>query len=274
MSFRSFPGIRFSVTVLALSALFAIPAQAATLCTVIADAKTGDILVREGKCDARVTPASTFKIPLAVMGYDSGFLTDGHTPTLPFRKGDPDWGGDNWKQPTDAVRWLKYSVVWFSQRMTAHLGAEKLTDYARRFDYGNADLSGDPGRNNGLERAWIASSLKISPIEQVTFLRRLINHQFRVSDAAVDRTVAVVEGRILASGWAVKGKTGMAYPRDAGGRFDRNHPWGWYVGWGKKGDRTIVFARLVRDDRKTAGSAGFRARDSLFQELPSLLEHK
>ncbi|WEZ82943.1 class D beta-lactamase [Rhizobium sp. 32-5/1] len=262
------------MTALALSAFCAIPAQARTLCTVIADAKTGDILVRDGECDARVTPASTFKIPLAVMGYDSGFLQDAYRPTLPFRQGDPDWGGDNWKQPTDATRWLKYSVVWFSQRITVHLGAKKLTDYARSFDYGNADFSGDAGKDNGLERAWIASSLKVSPIEQITFLRRLINHQLPVSDAAVDKTIVVVEGRTLPSGWAIKGKTGMAYPRNSDGSFDRSHPWGWYVGWGKKGDRTIVFARLVQDDRKTAGSASFRARDGLLQQLPSLLVAK
>jgi beta-lactamase class D len=105
------------------------------------------------------------------MGFDSGFLNDEHDPTLPFREGYVDWGGDVWKQPTDAVRWLKYSVVWFSQRITSALGEEKLRDYAMRFGYGNADFSGDPGKNNGLERAWIGSSLKISPLEQLARLR-------------------------------------------------------------------------------------------------------
>jgi beta-lactamase class D len=37
---------------------------------------------------------------------------------LAFKEGDPDWGGDNWRQPTDPTRWLKYSVVWYSQRIT------------------------------------------------------------------------------------------------------------------------------------------------------------
>src|SRR5215217_3133008 len=146
-----------------LAGLAASSAQAKTICTVIADAATGDVVFKQGNCEERFTPASTFKIPLSVMGYDSGFLKDAHNPTLPFKKGYADWGGDNWKQPTDATRWMKYSVVWFSQQITAFLGEDKLTEYARQFDYGNADFSGDPAKNNGLERAWIASSLKISP---------------------------------------------------------------------------------------------------------------
>ncbi|MDM9644765.1 penicillin-binding transpeptidase domain-containing protein [Rhizobium sp. S163] len=100
-------------TLLAAAAIAAISttAQAKTICTVVADAKTGRTIVQEGDCEGRVTPASTFKVALSIIGYDSGFLKDEHTPALNFRKGDPDWGGENWKKPTDAVRWLKYSVV-------------------------------------------------------------------------------------------------------------------------------------------------------------------
>ncbi len=263
--------LRSLIAGLALAGLSATSAEAKIICTVIADADTGDVIVREGNCEERFTPASTFKIPLAVMGYDSGFLKDAHNPTLPFEKGYADWGGDTWKQPTDASRWLKYSVVWFSQRITGKLGAERLTEYARQFHYGNADFSGDPGKNNGLERAWISSSLKVSPIEQIAFLRRLVNGELPVSREAVDKTIAVVEGRTLPSGWAMQGKTGMAYPRNADNSFDTRHPWGWYVGWGRKDDRTIVFARIVQEDRKMEGSAGARARDALFEELPSLI---
>lgn len=129
------------------------PAQAATICTVIADAKSGNFLIRQGNCDERFTPASTFKVALSLMGYDSGFLRDEHKPTLPYREGYPDWGGENWKEPTDATRWMKYSVVWFSQVMAQSLGAQQFATYATKFDYGNADVSGDPGKDNGLERA-------------------------------------------------------------------------------------------------------------------------
>jgi beta-lactamase class D len=56
---------------------------------------------------------------------------------------------------------MKHSVVWFSQQIAQYLGQGRLQQYATQFGYGNADFSGDSGKNNGLERAWISSSLKI-----------------------------------------------------------------------------------------------------------------
>ena len=54
------------------------PASAADpiRCTVVLDAESGEALHRQGTCDERVYPMSTFKLPLAMMGYDAGILTD------------------------------------------------------------------------------------------------------------------------------------------------------------------------------------------------------
>ncbi len=150
-------------------------AHARTLCTVIADAASGNVLMQEGDCATRVTPASTFKIALSLMGFDAGILKDEHTPTLPYRDGDVAWGGDAWRQPTDPARWIQYSVVWFSQRVAQSLGDTRFQHYADVFDYGNRDVSGEPGKHNGTAGAWINSSLQISPLEQVAFLRKVAN---------------------------------------------------------------------------------------------------
>lgn len=229
----------------------------------------------QGDCNRRVTPASTFKIALAVLGFDSGVLKDAHTPVLAFHEGYPDWGGDNWKQPTDPTRWLKYSVVWYSQQMTRQLGAEKFADDVKRLGYGNADVSGDPGKANGLERAWIASSLKISPVEQVGFVTRLLNGTLPVSRQAMENTIAIVETLDeKPNGWTIHGKTGAAYPRNADGSFDRAKSWGWYVGWAEKNGRRIVFARLIQDEKIETTTAGVRARQSLLKDMPELLKEQ
>ena len=247
-----------------------VAAEARTICTIVADAADGKVLMEEGDCKTRVTPASTFKVALALMGSDSGFITDAHTPTLPFKDGYPDFGGAEWKKPTDPTRWMKYSVVWYSQQIAKALGAPRLGDYAKSFGYGNADFSGDPGKNNGLERAWIISSLKISPEEQVVFLGKLVNRTLPVPAKAFDLVDTIVEHRSVEGGWEAHGKTGMAYPRKADDSFDESRAYGWFVGWAVKGDRTLVFARLIQDDKKEAGPAGNRAREAFLGEFPKL----
>lgn len=253
---------------LALTALPQAPAAAGTalLCRIVADAGTGRILLEEGAdCGRRVTPASTFKIPLAVMGYDAGLLTSAEEPVMRWRQGEPDWGGDLWKGEVTPERWMHNSVVWYSQRLTRELGAARLRGYAAAFGYGNADFAGDPGFDNGLERAWIASSLEIAPREQVVFLTRLLAHDLPVSARAQDQAMALVETR-EAAGWTIHGKTGAAFPRLPNRDFDRARGYGWFVGWAELGDRRVVFAKLTQDDAEMPESPGRRARDAMLAD--------
>ncbi|MDQ6436873.1 class D beta-lactamase [Mesorhizobium sp. LHD-90] len=251
-------------------ALLPVSAQAKTLCTALADAATGKMLMQEGDCETRVTPASTFKIALALMGYDSGFLKDEHTPLLPFKEGYPDWI-KAWRTDTDPAAWMKKSVVWYSQRITENLGEERFRAYTQSLGYGNEDVSGDPGKNNGLERSWIGSSLKISPAEQVGFLRRLVRRELPVSPAAFDMTAAITAQPPLPGGWELYGKTGSAFLRKPDGSQDRTRAYGWFVGWAARGERSIVFARLIQTEKREAIGSGLVARDTFLKELPGLL---
>lgn len=82
---------RMTILLAASAALTLSPAHAGITCTVMSDAKSGKLLARDGVCDVRVTPASTFKVAISLMGYDAGFLKDEHAPTLPFHEGYIDW---------------------------------------------------------------------------------------------------------------------------------------------------------------------------------------
>jgi beta-lactamase class D len=258
----------FALTVLV--ATMSAPAHAREVCTIAMDAASAEVLVEQGDCRTRVTPASTFKVPLAVIGFDSGILADEHAPVLPYKEGYVDWGGDNWRQPTDPTRWLKYSVVWYSQHIARALGQARLTDSVRKLGFGNADFSGDPGKNNGLERAWIASSLQVSPYEQAVFLSKLVTRQLPVSTRAMEETHKIIEVSRAGDGGDVHGKTGTAYPRAPDGSLDEAHGYGWYVGWAALGARTLVFARLDQDQGVEARSTGVRTRASFLERWPAL----
>lgn len=262
----------FALT-LAGSVLPMATAHAGILCTVIADAADGMLLVKEGEaCAERVTAASTFKIAISLMGYDSGFLLDRSTPRLPFKQGYADWI-PSWRADTDPAGWMKNSVVWYSQQITKFLGDDRFGRYVDAFDYGNGDVSGDPDKKNGLTRSWLSSSLTISPLEQIAFLDRLVNRRFPVTAHAYEMTDAIMALGTLPNGWDIHGKTGAGAPRGADGALDGRYAHGWFVGWASKAGRTVVFARLIQNDgRKEPVSPGIRTREAMMRELPVLLD--
>ncbi|QHP94092.1 Beta-lactamase OXA-18 [Burkholderia glumae] len=245
-------------------------ADTRTLCTIVADAASGRVLAERGEgCATRVTPASTFKIALSLMGFDAGVLTDAHAPVLPFRAGYPDWGGDAWRQPTDPARWMRYSVFWYSQQLTQRLGQARFASYTQRFGYGNADVAPGPGEFAGMKGAWNSGSLRIAPREQIAFLRAIVNRTLPVSAHAFEMTDRITLIDAQPDGWIVHGKTDTSSPGDDG-RFDRARAYGWFVGWAARGTRAVVFAHLIQDDAPHDVSAGLRARDALLAELPAL----
>jgi beta-lactamase class D len=267
--------MKSQVLVLATAmALASMSVGAHTVCTVVADAASGEVLTQQGDCSSRTTPASTFKIAISLMGFDSGFLKDAHAPTLPYHSGYPDWGGDAWRQPTDPARWIKYSVVWFSQQVTQSLGMSQFADYTKEFAFGNADVRGDK-RHDGLTHAWIDSSLQISPIEQVAFLTKIVNHKLPVSEHAYEMTSQITEFTKLSDGWDIHGKTGTGFPENPDGSDDEAHGWGWFVGWASRNGKTLVFARLVQDDGALPGQkpVGLRARDVFVADFPAIAAH-
>lgn len=259
-----------SIHRLLLASLLGAGVAAHADCTLVADATTRRIVRQEGECNTRITPASTFKIALSLMGYDAGFLRSERAPVLKYRSGDVDWN-ESWRADTDPRKWIRDSVVWYSQRVTAALGARRFQRYTSVFGYGNADVSGDPGLHDGLKFAWIDSSLRISPLEQLGFLERVVRHELPVSAVAYDMTARITALPDVA-GWELHGKTGTGFPLLADGRSDHAHAYGWFVGWAVKGSRTVVFVRQVQDGSLQDGPAGVRARDAFLPALPGLLD--
>lgn len=96
------------------------------------------------RCNERIAPNSSFKIPLSLMAFDQGIINqetvfkwDGKQGFMPEHRQD--------QTPNS---WLKYSVVWVSQQITPKLGYERIKRYLSGFNYGNQDFSGEPGKNN------------------------------------------------------------------------------------------------------------------------------
>lgn len=209
------------------------------------------ILVQEGNCKARHSPASTFKIAIALMGYDSEILIDESRPEWPFKEGYVDYI-PSWKQAQNPTSWMKYSCVWYSQLLTKQLGMKKFANYAAKFNYGNQDLSGDVGKNNGLTNSWLGSSLQISGLEQTKFLKKLLNDQLPVSQKAHQLTKKILYQEDLGNGWEFYGKTG-------GGGLPSGK-FAWFIGWASpknsdKASQEIIFAHYIEVPSHETGVA-------------------
>lgn len=232
--------------------------------------ENGKVLQSEGDCATSYGPQSTFKIALSLMGFDSGILKDETHPSWSL----PD-GADPYinvcKGDHNPRTWLRDSCLWYSRILTNKLGMEKFQDYVTKFSYGNMDLSGDKGQNNGLTQAWVSSSLKISPEGQVDFLQKVVDRKLPISSASYDKTKKIMFIQEMAGGWKLYGKTGNGTQFDKdGNKTDLQH--GWFVGYIEKGNRRIVFASHMVDNEKQNVFASFRARNEALIKLWYLID--
>ncbi len=117
------------------------------------------------------------KIPLALMGFDSGIFKIPSDPTWKY-KPEYDATMKIHQQDLNPKTWMQLSAVWYSQILTEKLGMEKFQAYVNEFNYGNKDLS------DRLTTAWWIkdSSLKISPQQQIIFIKNFLDKKWSFSE--------------------------------------------------------------------------------------------
>jgi beta-lactamase class D len=198
----------------------------------------GFVLVDEGSgrsfvfdsslCSERHSPASTFKLLNALIGLETGVVHDEHTviPWDSVERSVPAWNRDH-----DLASAMAVSAVPYYQEVARRIGRPRMEYWVRRTVYGNGDLSGP------IDRFWLGSSLRISAVEQVEFLRRLAGDRLPYSprSMAIVRSIVVGERTDSATVFA---KTGAA--DEPGGTFV-----GWYVGWVARPAGRTFFALVV-----------------------------
>ncbi len=229
------------------------------------------VLKIEGNCDKRYAPMSTFKIPLSLIGFDSGILVDEMHPVWPYKEGYVDWR-DVWKHNQTPKSWMKESCVWYSQVLTTKLGMKKLEDYVTKFDYGNKDLRGDKGKNNGLSNAWLSSSLQISSREQVAFLQSMLTGKWSIKQHSIAMTKNILFVEELKNGWNFYGKTGMGSMINIDGTKNPELYHGWFIGWIEKGDRRIIFSIHIEDNKKEETFASLRAKADAKEKMIKIID--
>jgi beta-lactamase class D len=119
------------------------------------------------------------------------------------------------------------------------MGIKRFSEYMKSFDYGNQDITGDSGKNNGLTHCWLSSSLKISPTEQLVFMNKLVENNLPVSLYAHEKTKSIMYQENLIKGCKTYGKTGNCFQKDLNENRLSDKQIGWLVGFVRKGERYI-----------------------------------
>ncbi len=199
-----------------------------------------DRLTREPSeaCAARATPASTFKIPHALAALDAGIV--GASEKLVYDGADLPF--ERWKHDHDLASAMRDSVVWYFQRVAERMGREREEAYLKAFEYGNQDASGP------LTSFWLGDSLRISPDEQLAFLRRFFEGGLSVREDAVRKVREILvqpRGRIVNAA----GEHPLAEPWPEGttvyAKTGRASPVTWLVGRVERGERRWTFVSAV-----------------------------
>jgi beta-lactamase class D len=182
-------------------------------------AKDRYLVLDESRARTRFLPASTFKIPNALIGLEVGSISDENEV---FH-----WDGKpkpfaTWERDQTLDTGMRYSVVWMFQDVARRTGKERMREWVHKLGYGNEDIRG------GVDLFWLQGALRISAREQVDFLRRLAEGELPMTQRAqrLVRHALVVEKTPTYTLYAKSGTTDS-------GRNAIN----WWVGWVEKKGR-------------------------------------
>jgi beta-lactamase class D len=160
-------------------------ASPAHVCVVVMDGATAERWAgTAAECATRLSPASTYKIPHALIGLETGVITED---TVYKWDGVEHPNQPKWNRDHTVLTAMKPSVVWFFQRMAPQIGAARAHEWLQRFAYGNADSGGD------ITRYWLNGRLRVSPDEQLAFLTKYYDRTLPVGTMHVDRLQQAME---------------------------------------------------------------------------------
>src|SRR5438128_4044690 len=104
------------------------------------------LVLNEGRARTRFLPASTFKIPNALIGLEVGSITDENE--VFHWDGKPKLRAA-WERDQTLATGMRESVVWMFQEVARRTGKERMREWLDRLEYGNRDMKG------GIDLFWL-----------------------------------------------------------------------------------------------------------------------
>lgn len=170
-------------------------------------------------------PASTFKIANALIALETKVVKDADERVFKWDGKKRDF--EAWNKDHTLRSAFKASAVWVFQEIAREIGEQRMRVYVTQFGYGNREPGGE------IDTFWLEGKLRISALQQVEFLERLLIGKLPVSprNADIVKDIAFIE---QVGDATLRGKTGWIPNGD--------NKIGWFVGWVERGGDTYVFA--------------------------------
>lgn len=196
--------------------------------------------------EKRVSPDSTYKIALALNGLEEGVITNENS--------EIKWDGTEnsfkeWNKNHNLNSAMKYSVNWYFQNIDSKINKGEISDFLNKISYGNKQIGFDS------KNYWLENSLKISPIEQVDFLKRLYKNEF---DFDINNVNAVLNSIRISEDFYGKTGTGMINGKTVNG---------WFVGIIEQKNNTYIFAARISAKDNATGLAAEKITGDIFEDI-------
>jgi beta-lactamase class D len=177
-------------------------------------------------------PASTFKILNSLISLETGVIPnelailtwDGVTREVP-----------EWNRDLNMKEAIKLSAIWFYQVLARRVGYDRMQEKVKQVGYGNGNI----GSPESIDKFWLEGELRITPQQQIQFLRRLYNDDlpFSARSLTIVKDIMIIE---QTPDYTIRGKTGLVgFPPIENTRI------GWYVGYLEQNDNVYFFATNI-----------------------------
>ena len=178
-------------------------------------------------------PASTFKILNSMIALETGVI-DSELNILT-------WDGiersfPTWNRDLNMENAFRVSAVWFYQVLARRIGYERMQQWVADVGYGNQAI----GDADAIDTFWLNGEIRITPQEQIQFLRQLYDNDLPFSEEvmATVKDVMIVE---QTPNYTIRAKTGWALQSQTG----------WYVGYVEQGENVYFFATNIDIEDET-----------------------
>ncbi|MDA0680732.1 MAG: class D beta-lactamase [Proteobacteria bacterium] len=184
----------------------------------------------EERSTVRLSPASTFKIFNTLIALDSGIVS---TKESLFKWDGTDRGIPAWNRDQTLQSAFRVSCVWCYQEVARRVEGRRYIAELESVGYGNQRVG------DRVDQFWLNGDLQISAVEQVDFLRHLVDYSIPYRREHIDIVKEIMQDEESAE-YTLHAKTGWA---GAGLGV------GWYVGYVQRNDQTWLFAMNMQMDR-------------------------